>query len=152
MGRTFSPSLIVTLNWSSIRATAIRLQPGDDLKSELIRLAIDNQLRAATVMSAVGSLSEVSLRLAGCTEPTILQGKHEIVSLVGTFSDDGIHLHMSVADSQGNTIGGHVLEGSTIYTTAELVIAEMNELVFTREWCSTTGYNELSVKPREQIE
>lgn len=138
----------MTLNWSSIHATAFRLLPGDDLKSELAKLAIDNQLRAASVISAVGSLSEVSLRFANRSETTEFQGKHEIVSLIGTLSKDGIHLHMSVSNSEGDTVGGHVMEGSKIFTTAEIVIAEMNELVFTRERCQLTGFNELLVNPR----
>lgn len=141
-------SIDVKLNWSSIQATAFRLRPGDDLKSNLIQLAIDNQLQAASVISAVGSLSKVSLRLANRSESTEFRGKHEIVSLIGTLSKDGIHLHMSVANSEGETFGGHVTEGSTIFTTAEIVIAELNELAFTRELCPLTGFNELCVHPR----
>ena len=138
----------MTLHWSSIQATALRLRPGDDLKSELMRLAIDNQWRAASVISGVGSLTKVSLRLAGCSEPTLFQGKHEIISLAGTLSKDGIHLHISVANSEGRIIGGHVLEGSAIFTTAEIIIAELSDLVFTREQCPMTGFLELNVQPR----
>ena len=138
----------MTLNWSSIQATAFRLGPGDDLKSELTRLATENQFGAAVVISAVGSLSEVSLRLANRPEPTGFWGKHEIVSLMGTLSKDGIHIHMSVANSKGQTVGGHVMNGSTVFTTAEIVIAELSALAFTREPCPLTGFNELVVKPR----
>ena len=126
--------------------------PGADLKSELVKLTNDNQLGAAAVISAVGSLSKVSLRLANQPEATEFQGKHEIVSLAGTLSKDGIHLHMSVANSKGDTFGGHVMEGSTIYTTAEIVIAELSGLVFTRELCPRSGFNELLVNPRHKDE
>lgn len=136
------------LNWSSIQATAFRLRPGDDLKSELAKLAKDSHFRAAVVVSAVGSLSEVTLRLANRPESTRFQGKHEIVSLIGTLSKDGVHVHMSVANSKGQTVGGHVMKGSTVFTTAEIVIAELSALVFTRERCQMTGFNELVVKPR----
>ena len=57
----------------------------------------------------------------------------------------GTHLHMSVANSDGETIGGHVLDGSIIFTTAEIVIAELSGLVFTREHCPLSGFNELRV-------
>ncbi len=138
----------MTLNWSPIEATAIRINPGGDLKSELSSLASDHELQAAAVISAVGSLSKVSLRFANRPETTELDGKHEIISLSGTLSKDGIHLHMSVADSKGNVIGGHVMEGSTIFTTLEIVIVEMSALAFTREPCQISGFNELVVRAR----
>jgi predicted DNA-binding protein with PD1-like motif len=141
----------VTLNWSSTRITAFRLLPGADLKSELVRLCTENQLQAASIVSAVGSLSQVCLRLANRREATKLHGKHEIVSLVGTLSKDGVHLHMAVANSDGKMVGGHVAEGSTIYTTAEIVIAELDDLVFAREQCPESGFKELIVNPKREI-
>ena len=138
----------MTLNWSPIEATAVRLPPSSDLKLELSRLASEHNLRAAAVISAVGSLSKVSLRFAHQPETTELEGKHEIISLSGTLSKAGIHLHMSIADSKGNLIGGHVMEGSIIFTTLEVVVAEMSSLAFTREPCQISGFNELVVKAR----
>ena len=32
---------------------------------------------------------------------------HEIVSLVGTLSDNDCHLHISLSNKNGNVIGGH---------------------------------------------
>ncbi len=136
------------LNWSSIQATAVRLKPGEDLKLGLSRLASENQLQAASVFSAVGSLSQVALRFANCRETTVVEGKHEIIGLSGTLSKNGVHLHMSVANTQGQMLGGHVMEGSVIFTTLEVVIAEMKDLVFTREHCSISAFNELVVAPR----
>ncbi|MEM7782894.1 MAG: PPC domain-containing DNA-binding protein [Planctomycetota bacterium] len=133
-------------SWSSIQTTVIRLLPEMDLKSQLIRFANDHQLHAAAVISAVGSLSQVSLRFANRPEASLLRGKHEIVSLSGTLSLNGIHLHMSVADSDGKVSGGHVMPGSIVYTTAEIVIAKFDSLSFTREPCTLSGFRELVVK------
>ncbi|MEA4826947.1 MAG: PPC domain-containing DNA-binding protein, partial [Clostridium sp.] len=72
--------------------------------------------------------------------------KFEIVSLVGTISEDGCHLHMSIADSNGKVIGGHLLEECIIYTTAEVIIGEIEEFVFLREYDDKTGFDELKVK------
>lgn len=134
--------------WSSIQASAIRIQPGADLKSELNRIATENQLRAAAIVSAVGSLSTVSLRFANRPEATVWEGKHEIISLNGTLSTSGIHAHMSVANTEGQLVGGHVMEGSIIYTTLEIVIAELSALEFTRELCPDSGFKELVINPR----
>ena len=73
-------------------------------------------------------------------------GHFEIVSLVGTLSTEGSHVHLSIADSTGKTIGGHLLEGCTIYTTAEIVIAKSNEMHFTREEDGTTPWKELQIR------
>lgn len=141
---------MMAINWSSIQVTAVRLHPGADLKSELQRLANDQHLRAAAVISAVGSLSKVSLRFANQGETSVIEGKHEIISLGGTLAHDGIHLHMSVANSEGQMFGGHVMDGSIIFTTLEVVIAELGDLVFEREECPTSGYKELLVKRRSE--
>ena len=40
---------------------------------------------------------------------------------------------MALADHQGNVVGGHVLEGCEVFTTAEIVIGECVNHVFSRE-------------------
>lgn len=133
-------------NWSNAEVTAIRLRPGDDLKSSLISFASEQELEAAMIMTAVGSLSQVFLRLAGKKEWTHFQGKHEIVSLTGTLSRHGAHLHVSVSDSKGNTTGGHLVNGSVVHTTAEIVIAKLNSVIFRRELCLQSGFKELVIE------
>ena len=46
----------------------------------------------------------------------------EILSLSGTLSADGTHLHIAIADSSCAVIGGHLCPGSFMRTTAELAI------------------------------
>ena len=132
---------------SSLRTYALRLRPGQDLRQELLAFVTRHQLRAACVLTGVGSLTTTTLRLANQEGPTVYHGHFEIVSLVGTLSVNGSHLHLSVADSTGRTIGGHLLDGNLIYTTAELVIGELPELDFRREADATFGYKELTVYP-----
>jgi hypothetical protein len=74
-----------------------------------------------------------------------LQERFEIVSLTGTISRHGCHLHMALADHQGNVVGGHVLEGCEVFTTAEIVIGECVNQVFSREHDEDTGFDELVV-------
>jgi predicted DNA-binding protein with PD1-like motif len=124
-------------------ALAVRLEPGQDLKVELLRLAVDNQWQAACVVTCVGSLEEAHLRLADASEGTWLREKLEIVSLVGTFSQEGGHFHLSVSDGQGRTTGGHLLEGCRVYTTAEIVVMPLPHYRFPRELDPKTGYPEL---------
>ena len=160
---------------------AFRLTPKAPLKRSLCECAntifarSPSNISALFVMTVVGSLRSVKLRLAnasrkpmgdekdnekGCSdvEGGVVVGgsneirewkneRFEIVSLVGTFSRDGsCHLHLSIADADGNTYGGHLIEGE-IFTTAEVVLGAIEGVDFKREHDPETGYNELS--PRQ---
>ena len=131
-----------------LKTYALRLKPGQDLRRELESFAKAQGLQAGVVLTAVGSLSKAALRLADQPDATEFEGKFEIVSLVGTLSPDGVHLHVSLSDKTGRTIGGHLVEGCVIYTTAELVVGEIEGVQFTREQDAQTGYKELRVRRR----
>ncbi len=128
---------------------SFRLRPGQDLKEQLDGLVKASVIEAGAVLTCVGSLTDVSLRLANQEGGTNWQGHFEIVSLVGTLSTNGSHLHLSVSDSTGRTIGGHLLPGCKVYTTAEIVIGVLPELTFERAPDTTYGYRELVVKKRK---
>ncbi len=132
----------------SMRVFALRLKPGQDLRTQIEALAKEKQIQAGFVITTVGSLSAASIRLADQPSPTKFDGKFEIVSLVGTLSKDGVHLHISLSGSSGKTIGGHLVEGCVIYTTAEIVIGDAESLKFTREKDVETTYQELRIRKR----
>jgi uncharacterized protein len=128
---------------------ALRLKPGEDLKEEIMRFAKENKIEAGYIITCVGSLKKANLRLANQPTTQVYNEKFEIVSLVGTFSGtSGGHLHISISDSTGKTIGGHLAEGNIIYTTAEIVIGEITDVKFLRKLDSTTTYNELFVEKK----
>ena len=87
--------------------------------------------------------------MAGATQATAIRGELEILSLSGTLSLDGAHLHIAVSDSKGAVIGGHICAGSLVRTTAELVIGLLPEWRFRRELDPATGYAELQISPRD---
>lgn len=124
---------------------ALRLHPQQDLKTELDKIAIAQGLEAACILACVGSLNRAALRLAGQPEATLWEGKFEIVSLTGTLSKDGSHYHIAIADTTGRTIGGHLVTGCSIYTTAEIVIGVLPGLRFQRHMDAATGYRELVI-------
>jgi predicted DNA-binding protein with PD1-like motif len=97
----------------------------------------------------VGSLTEANLRYAGETGGTVVEGPLEIIALTGCGGDGRWHLHLSVSDKNGVMRGGHLLDGSTVRTTAEIVLVELKEKVFTRTHDESTGYPELEVRPRK---
>ena len=127
----------------------LRLQPGDDLRGALEAWMGEQGEQAGCLISAVGSLSVAQLRLAGATETTGIHGDLEILSLSGTLSSDGAHLHIALANSNGAVIGGHLCCDSLVRTTAELVIGLLPEWRFRRELDPTTGYAELQISHRD---
>jgi uncharacterized protein len=134
---------------SHMRLFAFRLSPGQDLRQELLEFAKTRNLRAPVVLTCVGSLTDVVLRYANRSEPTVRQGHFEIVSLVGLVDPPRGHLHLSVADGDGHTTGGHLLDGCLVYTTAEIVLGELTDLEFHRAPDPATGFNELVIGMRE---
>lgn len=131
-----------------MKISAVRLKPTVDLRQSLKEFVAFHNIRAGFILSAVGSLQQANLRFADRSDGQLLIEKFEIVSLVGTLATTGFHLHISLADSQGKTIGGHLLDGCLIYTTAEIIIGESEELIFNRTLDSDTGYHELEIKKR----
>lgn len=105
-----------------------------------------HHLEAAFVLTFVGSLRKVVLRFANQEQATTLEGHFEIVSLTGVLSIHGSHYHIAIADSKGQTYGAHLLEGSEIYTTAEIVLGSLDTLLFARLFAPQTICPELNIQ------
>ena len=134
---------------SVLQTWTIRLKPGDDLKKIIDELARDYSISAGVVVTCVGSLTKASIRFAGEPDTTQLEGPLEIVSLTGMISTTGSHLHISLSDKTGKTIGGHLKEGNAVYTTAELCLGVLPALSFTRVKDESTGYPELFIQKNQ---
>jgi predicted DNA-binding protein with PD1-like motif len=122
-----------------------RLSPGQDLFDSIQAFVMKKHIQAGCILSGVGSLRRATLRLADREYNSEYEGPFEIVSITGTVSAHGSHLHISISDGDGRTIGGHFESGCKIYTTAEIVIAVFNDLVYKRELAEDSGYEELTV-------
>ncbi|MBL0182977.1 MAG: DNA-binding protein [Chitinophagaceae bacterium] len=136
----------------NITAHAFRLKPGQDLKTEIQKLVSEKQIKAGWISTCVGSLTNYKIRFANQPGGSSDSGHFEIVSLTGTVSINGSHLHISISDGTGKTIGGHLMEGCTIYTTAEMVILSSNEFIFKREKDGSTPWEELKIEPSKNKE
>lgn len=123
-----------------------RLRRGDDLLLEIERLAREESIAAGVVLSAVGCVSRAVLRDASGVDVQSGTEDVEIVSLMGTVSEHGSHLHASLAHRDLSVFGGHLRPGCLVNTTAEIVLAELPDTVFTRERDEATGYEELAIR------
>ncbi|EGD81287.1 hypothetical protein PTSG_11324 [Salpingoeca rosetta] len=145
---------------SNTTSYVLRVQPGQEIVGALTWFAKRARMRAGFVQTCVGSVSEAVIRMASATADTDqanhikrVEGCHEIVSLVGTLAvDEDLsykqHLHVCLSDKDGNTIGGHVIS-LKVFTTAEIVLGECKQLVFSRPHDPQTGYGELHVGARD---
>ena len=122
-----------------------RLKPGQDLFASIQTFVQEKHIGAGCVLSGVGSLAYATLRLANRDFYSEYDGHFEIVSITGTVSIHGSHLHIAISDGDGKTIGGHLESGCKIYTTAEIVIAVFNEVIYQREFAEDSGYEELMI-------
>ena len=131
-----------------IKFHCLRLLPTQDLKLELEQFMQAQKIKAGVIVTCVGSLAKLHLRLASAKDFLVRDELFEIVSLVGTLSCHGLHLHLSAADTYGRVVGGHLMVDNLIHTTAEIVLIELSDYEFTREFEAQTGYKELQIKSR----
>jgi predicted DNA-binding protein with PD1-like motif len=123
-----------------------RLSPGDDLKLALERLHAQAGWGASFVVAGIGSLDRAAVRYAGEPDAQLIEGRYEILTLQGSLSMDGAHLHIAISDAQGRVTGGHVRPGCRIATTAEILVAQLPGFRFAREDDAATGYPELVIR------
>jgi predicted DNA-binding protein with PD1-like motif len=123
----------------------LRLHPGDDLRGALLAALTSHDHAAAFVLSGIGSLAPARLRLAGAIETMAIAGDTEILTLSGTLGSGGAHLHASLSDARGQVLGGHVLSGCRVRTTAEVLLAVLPGHRFERRIDAVTGYAELDI-------
>jgi len=128
-----------------MKTFALRLHPKQDLKKELIKFTKEKNIHAGFILTGVGSLKRATLRMADEKVVKDFEEKFEIVSLVGTLSQEGVHLHVSLSNKDGGVIGGHLKEGCPVHTTAEIIIGELDDTKFSREFDGQTGFKELVI-------
>lgn len=123
-----------------------RLTKGMDLKKEIVKYCNDNDIKAGIIGACVGCCYEINFRLAGGEAFYHKIADHEIVSMTGTISEDGVHIHVSFSDDKGVTVGGHLNDGCFVNSTAEICIIEIDNYKLTRPFDESTGYKELNVE------
>lgn len=129
---------------------AIRLINGQDLRESIEKICLENNINTAIVLSAVGSVKTVNIRLAKAESYIKVEEDFEIVSLTGTISNGKAHLHISLADEIGNVIGGHLAKGTIINTTCELVLGILEDYTSQRIKDDNTGYDEIVFRKRDK--
>jgi predicted DNA-binding protein with PD1-like motif len=124
----------------------LRLKPNQDIKLELLKYAQERNIKTASIVSAVGSVSSMKVRIADGR--TIVSDTHnrEVLSLSGTLINGKIHTHIGAISTRMDVFGGHLMEGCIVHTTMEITLLDLSEDVQAeRIFDSETGYDELNV-------
>jgi predicted DNA-binding protein with PD1-like motif len=129
-----------------MRSLPLRLCPNQDLRASLESITAEQGVPAAFVLQGIGSLNTAQIRFAGMPQATVLSGSLEILTLGGSLSSDGAHLHITVADTQGRVVGGHVGYGCIVRTTVEVLLALLPDYHFSREPDAESGFTELAIR------
>ena len=130
------------------RVIAVRLKPGTDVLLGLQEACERNGINNGVILSAIGSLQDPhfcnpvelptkagygygeTLHLTGPIEPTSASG-------IICHDDEGntnLHVHMTVTDRHGNAHGGHLVEGTKVLLTVDVILAEIEGLVMGRKF------------------
>ena len=104
-----------------MRAVPLHLEAGSDVRRSLEQLALEHNA-GGFVLSVVGNLSQAAFACPGKSAPTVLAGELEIITLQGTISPDGVHLHLSFSDASCQVWGGHLEHGTLVLRGADLLV------------------------------
>ncbi|MFM7634787.1 MAG: PCC domain-containing protein [Cyanobacteriota bacterium] len=104
-----------------MRTVRLHLEPGSDLRHTLQQLAVEEQT-SGFVLGVVGNLARAAFQCPGQSQPTVLSGELEIITLNGTLAPAGVHLHLSVSDGACQVWGGHLEPGSRVLGGVELLV------------------------------
>ncbi|WP_461204653.1 PPC domain-containing DNA-binding protein [Clostridium sp. DL1XJH146] len=142
---------------NSGRIISARLLPGVDIISGIKEICTKHSIKYGTIVSMVGSLSQLCLVYAipsstgkigiKYTEPFIIEGPLELVSCQGTIGVDDkeefdVHMHGIVSDKYMKIYGGHIMkEESLVLATVEVTIVELANANLVRKYDEETGFS-----------
>ena len=109
-----------------MQSLPLTLNTGSDLYQSLETLARDQQF-TGFVLGVVGNLTRAAFQCPGRPEPTVLEGDLEVITLNGTLSPSGVHLHLSLSDGACQVWGGHLEPGTLVQKGVDLLIGILDQ-------------------------
>jgi predicted DNA-binding protein with PD1-like motif len=145
------------------RVIVARLKPGSDLLGSLHEIVDKEEIRAGVILSGVGLLGEARLRnCKSLPEEYPITDENrtylsfsrplEILSLSGNITvAEGsplVHAHVTLSHVEGDeigVIGGHLIEGCTIFGFAEIILLELEDIEMEKNYDEETRTLQLFV-------
>ena len=131
------------------RVVVIRLAPGTDLLGGMQQACEQYGIRNGVIISAIGSLNGVRFcDVEALPEKKCGYGYGRIMTLDETIELTGaggvicsdaagkinLHVHISMSDKNGKAYGGHLVAGTKVLMTADIVLGEIEGISMLREY------------------
>lgn len=145
------------------KVVPVRLRPGTDVMDGLKRICEQHGIRYGAILLGIGSLRQLSFQVltpkpatklgAGYSEPVVVQGPVEVLSLQGVIfqSEEGetlLHVHGTFSDQRGKVYAGHVVAGANpILATLDGMIAEVADVTLIRRMDPEVGMGLFTPEP-----
>ena len=100
---------------------------GVDVYNSLNELHRDHE-STSFLISAVGDLSKVSFKCPLNDKPVIFEKKLEIITLSGYLRSNESHIHISASDENCRLFGGHLLAGTIVHKSLDVLIGVIPNL------------------------
>jgi predicted DNA-binding protein with PD1-like motif len=131
------------------RVHVFRVKPGQELLAGIMCHCREHGISSGVVLGIIGSVTSARLNflveLPGRYDSVAYEGPLEIVSAQGSVALCGdeliVHVHIQLS-SQQTCVGGHLAEAA-VFSTAEVVIGEL-DYQLRREPDGYTGLKELA--------
>ena len=129
-----------------MRPLPLKLAPGSDLHLSLEDLARREGIHGF-VLGVVGNLTRAAFQCPGQSEPTVLEGDLEVITLNGTLSPDSVHLHLSLSDGACQVWGGHLEPGTIVQKGADVLVGVLEQNKPAAATTATAPRLEIAVLP-----
>jgi predicted DNA-binding protein with PD1-like motif len=137
------------------KVVPVRLRTGTDVMGGLKQVCEAHGVKHGALLAGIGSLRKMTYQVltpkpetklgAGYTEPQVVPGPVEIVSLQGVIfqSEEGetlLHVHGTFSDKDGKVYAGHVVAGENpVLATLDGLIAEVADVRLIRRMDAEVG-------------
>jgi uncharacterized protein len=144
------------------RVLAVHMDPGTDVLKGLQAALAAQGVRSAVILSGAGSLKQAVLRnvrsipsqfpITDANRVYVAKDEPmELLVLTGNVAvrQDGavvVHGHLVISSGlqDGLAYGGHLVEGSIVFSTMEIIVAEVTGIALTRSLDAITRAAELT--------
>lgn len=136
-----------------------RLLPGSDMLDGIEEVCRQHNIKSGVILCSIGSLiqliytypvSEATAKSGIIySDPVVIKGPVEFFGGQGIICQSEndeylIHFHASASDESKNIYGGHMLKGSTVLATIDLIINEISHIQMLRMFDDETGFIQFS--------
>ena len=104
-----------------MRSKELELESDADL-IESLQEASSKEQSTGFVIGVVGNLSKAVFQCPERTEPTVVKGNLEIITINGKLSPEKVHLHICISDKHCKVWGGHLEKGTKVLKKVNILI------------------------------